>query len=665
MSTVARIATSPAQRPAEGSRPIGVSRRLLGVIIALAAAAWPWLQLQGAWTPVALLLLGTVVATGLAAPAPGAGRLCVAHWLPAGFALGITAITVAGLAAAAVSVPIWADGTAALAMWTVLVVIAAIPAAVRGGRVRIVPNATVATVLALPLALVTAITALLPFEVWARIVSRGTDFPRHVVMVVQTGSDGYLDYAANAYPRSAHAAAAVIQQTTGNLDYFEAWRAAEALLLVMLALAAAAAAMIAERMMSSLGAPGGRPAAVLVPIATMGLFIFGPFVTGLVSPGFITTIQAALILTAGALLFWDGDRPSPATAASLLLLCALLSNTWVLLLPVAALPAAWYGYRLLKSGRRRGLVILAAAVAAAASLPVVWVSVTKIGISATATPGALALPALGIAWLVVLSGAGLGIVAVRRSGQPSAATANMLFLLGLMLTLVMLTAIWDRSDEGSYYLVKSAWTPLPVLIGLGIPGIVWFISRRSKRLQVAGAVVLVVAAVVALPATARESAKVLTGQNPSFAVTLPFVDQMSRLDPESGRVVLVWGINPHRADATSYGSADYVAATAGYFQGFELPDDDTVRAIREHDPVQVCRYLEANPDTIRVTGPYMDGPLQWLTDAGCPASVTRPDNWVSIQFGPQWYVGTKNEGVPFGQDYPSWWQAEQESQTSD
>lgn len=652
--TVANPSGSTADEMATGGA-LSIPRRPLAVILTLVSVALPWLGLGGIWSAGAMLMLGALLALGIVPDRDkSTNRLTLVEWLPAGVLIVLLAVTVLGMVSALSGAPFWQERTTALAVWSALTAGLAAFAARRPGRVTLAPGRATLLITGIPFVALSAVL-LQPFEVWARVVNRGTDFSRHAIMVLDGTRSGWLDYSSNGYPRSAHAALSLVESATGGTTYTSAWQATQGLLFWLLALMALAASMLAWRVSTNIN-PASRRAPIVAGSLTMAAMFLGPWVADMLYSGFITSFEAGAILGAVALLYFDGrDNPTLACALSQVALVALMAHTWILLVPLVGLPALRIVVPLMRSGRFVPLVA-ASGLAALVMAPVAVASVLIVGIGHASTAGGTTLPEPGVTWMVLLITAGVGVSVLRRSGRPLQSQALMLLIVGLVGTLVLLLPFSKRGDQ-AYYLTKTVWTPYGVLVALAVPTVIWLFLRSQRRTRIALGLILALAAVLALPPALRGSMAELRGNAGVPALVIPLVEQIDQRYAESAEKpeILVWGLMPYlEGDEVSVrrsGRIDNIARGALYVGGYPISD-----ATVNYDPALNCQYLSQRPDVLLVTGPYPDGPLQWLAEGSsqCPPRALDPANWLSIDVDPAWFDGTSHEDVPFGQDYASW-----------
>jgi hypothetical protein len=80
---------------------------------------------------------------------------------------------------------------------------------------------------------------------------------------------------------------------------------------------------------------------------------------------------------------------------------------------------------------------------------------------------------------------------------------------------------------------------------------------------------------------------------------------------------------------------DWHAAQMLRTLGNAVPPGDALLA---HRADEVCAWLAANPDAIRLTGPRLG--YQELMERGCPADVVRPERWSVLVTPADWWKDT-------------------------
>lgn len=634
--------------PSTATSGIGARRRLLTLALAAAALVLPLIGWGGLASAVALLFYAGLLATVVAPPAGSQnGRLSLLHWLPASFMFALVVPTALGLLSSLLGAPVWGGRLSALIGWSLAICVPMAIGLRRSGRVLVAPDRSTVVVVSAMLTLIAATLTWQPFGVWSRVVSLGTDFPRHVEMLRQIASAGGLDYSADAYPRAIHASLAMLQQAAGAATSGSAWQATEGWLLIAFALMAAGTGMLAARIMRALGGPAWT-ASIAAPLLGCLLMVSGPFVTGMMPFGFLTSFGAGLILVAAAILFWDGHpAPSAAAAVGLIVLTALMAHMWLLLLPLVALPTLRVVVPVLRRGAAAIPIVLAGVAALLLAAPVVVATVVLVGIDGAATPGGHGLPLIGKAWVALLLAA-LACIALMH--QRRVAQQGYLLLIAAMLGVVGL--LLPHSFGGyyqAYYLTKSIWTPLGVLLALAIPGTLWLLVHTAKPVRIVVAATVAAGLAVTQPVALVQSYRTLHGDVGLPALVLPMVDELQGPDSTGAArpEALVWRLLPPHTSKAATINVDLTAQGVLPFAGYPLGDPGPVyEALFNNDPRGMCEVLAQHPDALRVTGSDLEGPLNALTDVGCPEDVVRTDQWLSIEFSESWFVGSRWQKTP-------------------
>lgn len=471
---------------------------------------------------------------------------------------------------------------------------------------------------------------------------------------------GYLDYSQNAYPRSSHATLALLQSAAGDASFAGGWQAAEGLLLAFFALLVSGAAKLAAMHMESAATPRWM-SQLLAPFLVGLLMVTGSWLLGNVALGFLTTVQASLLLVSWAILLWDGStRPSLPASVALVLLCALMAHSFILLLPMIAIPTVWITIGALRINPKA----MAAALCAGSllTLPAAYASVTLIDPDEVSNSGAHTLPMLGAIWLLILIFACVGMLQVRRLGhRPLIATCYALMVLSFLAVIMFVLPTSDGTVTGSYYLLKSAWLPIGVFLALALPAVLILIWRAKRKIGAAVSALMLSWLAITQSVGLVSVYQVLSGSAGAPAVSVPLFELLSPRAPNSpvqGKEYLVWGLMPYvSSDAASYFEWLKVETTAlGTLPpaGYPAVDLDGQVILASHqDASAMCDLLRGHPDAVAITGPYPQGPLGWLSEAGCPDDVIRPERWVSVEVPPSFFQGTRWEGEPLGSSYPT------------
>lgn len=649
-----------------------IRRRPLAVALAFTVVAVPALGLGGLWATLSLLLLAALIAASLANGIHSdRGAFGLLEWMPAAFLLGVFGVTALGLAGWLADTPVWGDRLSALITWGVLVAAPLTVAVVRGGAIRVAETTTPLVTFGAAVVAPLLAAAALPFEGWSRLVTLGSDFPRHTLIAFNVLSDGSLDYSASGYPRSIHSAVALTQAAAGDTGVASMWQATQGVLVLMLGLTIAAVCYVAARTAGAFDLPR-RLASVVAPTTAAVLMLVGVWGTAMLPDGFLTSFQAGLILAAAATMAWYSDRTGDiATVLVLPVLAALMTHAWLILTPLVAVPALWLVIKALRQPLTRIPVLAIGATSALVALPIVARSVGNGAVASISTTGATRVPSPTLGWLLLIVLTGLSIALLSRKGARCTATFYALVMYAFIAVLGFVLLQSGGALTTSYYFIKTAATPTVLLIGLAVPAALWSAHRFTQRSASRSGVgrragVALIAATTGLmllyAVQAPSAERVLQSLNGDLgqpAVYIPLVEQVTASVPSGqGAEVLVWGLSPYlEADAqslTAAGRLDYIANGVLLVAGYELADQSIGPSLLDYDAVAVCRYLQAHPDTVRITGPSPNGALSLLSGAGCPDDVVDPQSWISIALDPVWFSGTQYEGIPYGQDYASW-----------
>ncbi len=646
-------------------RSLAVPRRTLSAVLAASAAMVPLLGMGGVGSAIGLLLLGGLAASALVTDArSGLGRFGVVEWLPTAFLLVVFAVTLLGVAAWWAGTPIWADRAAAMAAWSVLVAVLFALAWWRGGSVALAQRTSPLVVAGVALAAPILALVTVPFQTWSRLVTLGTDFPRHTMIAGRVIDDGWLDYSTSSYPRSVHAAIALAQSASGDTTVAEVWQATQGTLIVMFGLMIVAACFAAAQAARRLGLPP-RLADGLVPAVVAFVLVAGVWGTAMLPDGFLTSFEAGLIIAAAATMAWHSDaEDSLAPVLALSALTALMAHAWLILLPLVAAPALWLAAMQLRQRSGVPIVLAIGTLSALVALPIVARSVGNGAVDSIASVGGTRIPPPGLAWLLLVLLAGAGVALLSRRQIRTASTIFM--LMGLAFVAVLGFVLYQSGGEllRSYYFIKTAVTPTAWLLGLAVPTVIWGSwrlahraargPRRGRRVSVAAvlAASTLVLLFVGQSAAPGRIMQALTGGLGQPAVFIPLAEQVQSATAHQSQrpEVFVWGLSPYQAsDPDSLdrtGRLDYIANGTLLAAGYRIPDGDIVEPLLTRDASGVCKYLQANPTVMRITGPNPDGSLGLLADAGCPDAIVDRQAWIAIDFGPQWFDGTPYADVP-------------------
>lgn len=85
------------------------------------------------------------------------------------------------------------------------------------------------------------------------------------------------------------------------------------------------------------------------------------------------------------------------------------------------------------------------------------------------------------------------------------------------------------------------------------------------------------------------------------------------------------------------GMTDYMAIEALDHLGLHEALASPIKfALAQRDSEQICLYLKEHPQSLRITGPNPAAGPGWLLAAGCPRTIVKPDDWISLQLDPAW-----------------------------
>ena len=307
---------------------------LSGIALLLILVPGPWV------IPLLLLAASLAWATALVSndSSQRSATTSVVAWVPISFAAVLVVISVAGMTAWLLGIDIWSNSLRAALLW---IGVLALPIALswrRGGSIRFVgQDQPAALVLATTMLLGVALAVIVPIQVLARNVSAGTDFGRHLTVLIKPVADvGQLSYSSSGYPRGLHALVGSALPIFTDGSYLAAWIALEATAWVMIALSATALAVAAGRaaIRAHLTSSFWRYA---VAIATVVIFLQGAVIDSFLRFGFVTSLLAVLVICA-AVSTALGDPNSRSQAFQFGLLTVAMSQAWQLLVPLVVAP---------------------------------------------------------------------------------------------------------------------------------------------------------------------------------------------------------------------------------------------------------------------------------------------------------------------------------------
>jgi hypothetical protein len=666
--------------------------RLIATVV-LSGIALLLMLVPGPWAiPLLLLAASLAWATALVPNESGQRSVTtsVVAWVPISFAAVLVVIALAGMTAWLLGIDIWSNSLRAALFW---IGVLALPVALswrRGGSIRFVgPDQPAAVVLATTMLVGTLLAALVPFQVLARNVSAGLDFGRHLsVLIKPVAEAGQLSYASSGYPRGLHALVGSPLPIFTDGSYQAAWIALEATAWLMIALSATALAVAAGRAAISVHLTSWfwRYTAA---IATVVIFLQGASIDSFLRFGFVTSLLAVLVICA-AVSTALYDPSSRSQAFQFGLLTVAMSQAWQLLVPLVVAPLVFLWIRALLTRHEVRLITLICVVTAALTLPA-FLPLMRAYLpastneddsggpisglaAAVANEGNAALDWPGWWWLVVIPLVVTTIVVLWRRGARSQV---LLWLTMSLAAIVLVVGLWLLARDANtlpYYVLKSLWSALPILLPVAVVGAAIVIAailglpdrwpgpvaRISRPVIIA---VLVIGAITGIGgqwAGDRPTALQLANGLSGVAYQLPAI---SALEEEQVQIaaddtVLFWGFAPSSdlnyfvlreagfADLLSSESLPWLGVPVTWPGGYSLPDRDTEL---------ICQYLRDNPETVRITGPNPESGLQWLLDSGCPTEIVRPAQWQVIEIDDSWFEG-REELLPYS--YPTWREAQ-------
>ncbi len=648
----------------------------------------------GPWAlPLMMLAVSAALATALVPPRSKAQRdsTSVVALIPLSFVILLMVIALAGMAAAWLDVDIWSTPTRGTYLWAILT---AMPVGVswkRGGSVRIVGNdQPAATLLAVTMLAGLVLVLTVPIQVLTRNVNGGTDFVRHLSGLLKpTIEVGQLSYASSGYPRGLHALVGSALPAFSDGSYQAGWIALEGIAWVLIVLSATALAVAAGRVATAVGLTSQwwRYAAA---IATVVIFLQGAVIESFLFGGFVTSLLA-LLLVCAAVATTLSIQNARSQAYQLALLTAAMAQAWQLLVPVIAAPLVYLWLRALvtRTDARRitGACVGAALVTLPPFIPLVRqfiptspgdqggsLSLTEIS-AAVASEGSAGLAWPGGWWIIAAPLAFVAVISLWRRRAFVQVTSWLVMVLGAGTLVIGLWLLARDANSLPYYVLKSLWSVLPILLPMTLVGatllivsVVRFpdrwpdpIARVSRAVIVA---ILVIGAIAGFggqwaghPPTALRLADGLG----AITYQLPALSALERgkVKLASEDTVIFWGLAPSLdpgilalrtaglADLQAVESLPWLGIPVSWPGGYSLSARNTEA---------ICQYLRENPETVRITGPNPQSGAQWLLDSGCPKNVVRPADWQVIDIDESWFEG-REELLPYS--YPTWEEAQQ------
>ena len=620
--------------------------------------------------PAAVLL---IVLTTLVVMPGGRGRSPwlrdALAWVPVGASLLFSSAVLVIVFTGSMGMSLWGSGQGRAALMGLTIAIAAAGVA-RGGRVAVwSPASAVAWLPALLLGAVEAYRFHQPMAYWSRPVWALTDWMNNSEMVVDLYKNGLLEYtsasqsaggAPSVYPRGLHALLAwLISSATGTETVPAAWEAAvtavSSTVAVVSVMSIAAASLLAVTTARRLSAPTWL--VISAPLLTSLLMIHPRIYQFLGLAGFMTTGAVTVVLFAVLLLVDAGPERSGYSfrfAATALLAMSAFYLWQLLVLPVLVVVGflAWQWW---VAGRPRPwLVIPIVVVSAVACVPLGLTSLTVTG--AEQATLAANVPGVSVVSVLILVGlALLGIWTARPRPEPLGMAVTLLVAglvtLGLMLT----QALGGSSSDVPYYAAKVLWHAgvLALPVAVVASGVLILRAARSEEvakvtggrmalriLVVAGPLVLVLAYVGGgLSFGIMQNLGLLASpRGPSPQVPMVVLSDPAVLAAD-GRPVLPYLLHPQGWQLWQRYD-DFQAAQILRTLGAAVPPGS---ALLGHRADEVCTWLAANPDAIRLTGPRLG--YEELISRGCPAAIVRPDQWTVLVTPADWWRDTSWEAT--------------------
>ena len=645
---------------AKGSRrrhPLATSRIVVwagavAVGAGLAAAGQP-LGLAG----VMLALSGCVAAA--AAPGPSNRGFGLLGSLPAGFVVVCSWALTWGLLGGIVGIATLATRAGAILGAAVLVVLTGTIAWRRNGLVEVIGcDGPAAGGFVTLVAFFGSVVASQPFPVWSRINGLGTDFLRHLAFIRLTGERGLLVPGEPSYPKALSSLGAWLSAMLGIPSTADTlWRAIAPLTFLILALMLISVMSISTHLTDRLlgGTLPRVVAALIAGIVFVQTAWFSTFLEFGNVMNMLVGVSLVAMLAQGLQVKSFGSTSGTLLAGAAL---AVTANAWQLLLPVVALGALPWFVQFLRRGRSHlgGWLVWVTSAALTANGVLGLRQIDGRGQTGVSTVSNLFRPDWW--WWLALAASVLAVVVAFRRGLRSWAVVAMALMTGGVV-LVAFLLLWTGSswELMRYYPVKALWTATVVLVPLCVTGAVltvvsvWrAVSGRGSALRLAtrGATALMIG--VALVGVVGRGAAfpphLLTIANGGVGLpnwSLAVIDSMQGVpiaeESEEGAIVLgvIPSTNVQGVVSGFVGMADYMAMESLSHLGIEGAEASPVKFdLIGRDMEQLCLYLKKYPASLRITGPNPAAGPDWLIDSGCPESVVKPANWLSLQFDPAW-----------------------------
>ena len=590
-------------------------------------------------------------------------------WVPLGacllFASAVLVIVGTGLT----GISLWGSGHARVGLLGLTAVIAAV-GLVRGGRIALwSPASALAWLPALILGGFEVYRFHQPMAYWSRPVWALTDWVNNSEMVVDLYKNGLLEYtsasqsaggAPSIYPRGLHALLAwLISGATGTDSVPAAWEAAvtgvSATVAVMSVLAIASASLLAIAVARRIHAP--MWIVISAPLLTSLLMIHPRVYQFLGLAGFMTTGAVTVVLFA-VLLLVDAGPPRGGYAfrlAATALLALSAFYLWQLLVLPVLVVGGFLARQWWSAGRQRPwLVIPAVVVSAVACLPLGLTSLSASGAAQAQLPANVS----GVSVVIVLALIGLallGIWTARPRPEPLGMAFTLLTATLVTLGLMLTKALGGSSTDLPYYATKILWHAGVLALPVAVVATIVLIRRGAlsdwirrvtggrvalRFLIVAGPLILVLAYVggglsfgIMQNVSRLSSPRGASPQVPMVVLSAPDVLAAD------GRPVLPYLLHPQGWQLWQRYD-DWQAAQILRTLGAAVPPGSALLA---HRADEVCAWLTANPEAIRLTGPRLG--YEELIERGCPASVVRPDLWTVLVTPADWWRDTAWEST--------------------
>lgn len=648
-------------------------RAVAGLILALLAIGMPIIHGMRGNALIGLAFACLACAVALA-PSRSSTRGSMAALLPFAFlcllAEGIAITLALGLFQQRSLLGEWGSWL----VWLLIVGPWAAVAIYRGGRFRVVAgDRASAVVLSAMIVFGAAVAVWIPLEEWSRLQSIHTDLTRHIVMMKGVLDAGSLQYSSanpfTAYPRGLSAFVGVLWRASGQSTFTQAFFTFSGVLWLMVSLILAALVTAGSGLARATAVKPWLGQGVL-PILVILAYANGVWVTGMWPYGFATTLVGGLCLAVVCLMSLPGQangRLGLLLGATAIVLVTV--HTWSLVtIPVVCVALLWLVLWLKESSPKWTAIFwtgLALAVVAVACLPPVLTrSGTASALDLVKTPGASGLTWPGVWWgLAMAAAVGMSGVAWRHGLHRWTLT----WLLLVVSIAGSVAAIWLLSDSTvqapSYYVLKLMWTGSVIVLPVALAGVVWAVDGLVRRagaapnpaLRIGVLTVLVGALTVVAAFAAGQVAggglRVLTLWSPR---ALPSYQNVVNTQLEGSDIVasrpqgiLVWGMSPvfkypQFPDYTNDRELDHLTLEGlSWFWPDRLYEAEIQPTERS-----ACRYLEENPDALRITGSAPESGPAWLIASGCPESVVKPNEWHRISVPPEWSKGVWSEESP-------------------